>query len=966
VNDDPRLLAALARLTPRKWLAYILRAAWLPAVAYAWHRTVGASRSAAWHLSRTLLRLTYVVLTIVAALRPPPTDKPDEDAPTPPTPGPTVATTTTASGVRIRDKRKVPRIPVNEATAPEPAAAPTRGQSWRLAGWPWWGLIGALLRYADRRSVPHGLGPVATGRAACSHRLQAAVVGDLPHAPVDIAALLALADDEIEGDWRLPVTYWMRDHVSASSRAELVASELVAPDSLARGRLSVLLRVAAATVAALPDASARTLLGTALSLSRRNIDPYADGGPVVGGRHLAVRLLVERPELDAVVHDSLALQAPCSGNAVIPVELRLLALALRERAPDAGAALIAAAVKGGVSAEQLRSVARLSDQPLPRPPSVRTTVRARAPFARLLRAIFYVLPWLWPLAVMVAVGLAAHRQSWTAAPKEFGLAEAVAALALLATVNVFTVQLSAQRLGGVVARYAAQPASLQASYSAALAAVLLAVVPPIWDPFDDVRSWVGLTALGVFVLTFLFALLRFQRQSDAARAAAAHVRAISPGARAAGRRLGRLQARAVDLRDALDAVPMVTTSIDEVHGEWRSLIVAPSRGLLVPRRHDLRALLSRQAFTDGLRLRLFVGLGNLVRVGEHLGALVPPVDQGVDRWTRWRTRRRLRVVRSDDVEDVQRSAIALVQLALQLAEAGDVGTAERVCRSVVELVTAHTAAARGARIAAFRRHAVRAGAAETGPRGEWLTAQAARRSADDQLVPVVPALGSMVRLVAQAQVGPEQHRFEVSTNLLIPLLDAAVEADGTLQIFSFAAGSSSDGIRTMGRTELLRLVGVRAVELRAETAFTGVLDQLDRLVEDGEREGAAHTTSVLAATTARSDPRLASVAVRKFVEQAGPGADTALMRRRGLWRVGAAALAAGTSSVAVDVALLLASLGDAVAVRADTRELNVLQYEALQSSLYGGYLGERDLDALANYGTFLDTVEPLLPAPAPS
>jgi hypothetical protein len=439
-------------------------------------------------------------------------------------------------------------------------------------------------------------------------------------------------------------------------------------------------------------------------------------------------------------------------------------------------------------------------------------------------------------------------------------------------------QLSAQRLGGVVARYAAQPASLQASYSAALAAVVLAVVPALPDPFDAVRSWVGLAALGVFAVTFLFALLRFQRQSDAARAAAAHVRVILPGARAAGRRLGRLQARAVELRDALDAVPMVTTSIDEVHGEWRTLIVAPSRGLLVPRRRDLRALLSRRAFTGGLRLRLFVGLGKLVRVGEHLGALVPPVDQGVDRWTRWRTRRRLLVVRSDDVEDVQRSAIALVQLALQLAEAGDVGTAERVCRSVVELVTAHTAAARGARTAAFRRHAVRAGAAETGPRGEWLTAQAARRSNDDELVPVVPALGSMVRLVAQAQVGPERHRFEVSTNLLIPLLDAAVEADGTLQMFSFAAGSSGDDARTLGRTELLRLVGVRAVELRAETAFAGVLHQLDRMVEDGERESAAHATSVLAATTARSDPRLAALAVRRFVGQVGSGAEASVMR----------------------------------------------------------------------------------------
>jgi hypothetical protein len=108
------------------------------------------------------------------------------------------------------------------------------------------------------------------------------------------------------------------------------------------------------------------------------------------------------------------------------------------------------------------------------------------------------------------------------------------------------------------------------------------------------------------------------------------------------------------------------------------------------------------------------------------------------------------------------------------------------------------------------------------------------------------------------------------------------------------------------------------------------------------------------------------VAVRRFIWQVGSGAEASVMRRRGLWRVGAAALAAGSSSVAVDVALLLAGLGDAPAVRADAQEVSVLDHEALIASLYGGYLGERDRDALANFGTFLDGVGPLLRASASS
>jgi hypothetical protein len=66
------------------------------------------------------------------------------------------------------------------------------------------------------------------------------------------------------------------------------------------------------------------------------------------------------------------------------------------------------------------------------------------------------------------------------------------------------------------------------------------------------------------------------------------------------------------------------------------------------------------------------------------------------------------------------------------------------------------------------------------------------------------------------------------------------------------------------------------------------------------------------------------------------------------------------------VALCLAAFGDAAAVRADAQELSILDHEALKASLYGGYLGERDRDALANFGTLLASVGPLLPAPASS
>lgn len=321
---------------------------------------------------------------------------------------------------------------------------------------------------------------------------------------------------------------------------------------------------------------------------------------------------------------------------------------------------------------------------------------------------------------------------------------------------------------------------------------------------------------------------------------------------------------------------------------------------------------------------------------------------------------------SDDFENVERGCVALVQLTLDLAGAGDVGTAERVARDALRLLDAHLAAAREVRRAAFRRASIRARVMDEGLRSDAVTAGTERRADDEEFAPMVPALRSVLRMVAEAHLRGELGRFQVIDNLLRPMLGATTEADGALAALPLAAPlSDRSAERAVELTELLRSVGVRALEVRASKAFNLVLHELDRLAADKKwADHAVETTSFLAATAARFAGPEAQQATARIVSQVALVTRTStaasLVRRRALWRIGAAALAVGTMSVAVTVARLLATTGDLDAVVTDAGEASVLDSEELNSSLYGGYLGYTAQDAVANYGTFLSQVADLV------
>jgi hypothetical protein len=901
---------------------------------------------------------------------------------------PPAKVTVTPTGLRIIDKRKISVPPTTANHGPavireariEPAPA-TVGQKVRrvrqaivdAARAFWFPLLGRLIRAARRTPLPTGVSDAELGRYAWQRTSCRQLLCDKPGQDECWSELINLAADETAGDWRLPVVWWLNRHVPPVALARLVAAEVDGRSggTLADRRLTLALRLAGHAAAALPDREARAALGRALALARRPVNPYESNGPTLVARSVAATLLEQRPELDELVQNSLALQkgeSRMEPDAPLPVEARLLAIALRNRAHDFGTGLTKTVVKAGLGPTQLEAAARLADATLARPPRLPAAEPTRAPMATAGLGVRRVLPWLTPPLVGACVGAATNLGGWKAAPSTVSLGESIALLALLAAVNVFTVQLSASRLPGVVARLAGQPWQLFFSYSAVLTLMGLAIFRARAPWVVAASSWATLATLMLFVVGLLATMFLLLRRTDAGRAAAAHVTTTLPRARAAGRRLGRIQATAVEMREALETIPAVKTSPEAITGEWSQDVAARTRGFFLPSRAGIRRLLARSEFSSGMRLRIIAGLGRIVNSGETIASLVPGRDQTVNRGLARQAGRQLRTHSCRYVEEVATGAVALTRLALDLAKAGDIGTANTVAQNAVRLIGEHTGAARAARTQMFRRQALRAQAANPGGFRDMVRlAQADARARDTQLVPVVPALRDSLRAAVASELDSRDNFFDVQETVIKPLLSASGEAEAAVSMLTFAVPSdakeTSAGSSTM--TELLRLAGVRALELGASLTFEQVLERLDKLSRRTTgASDAVGITSVLAATACRFDVKLSRLAIDNALAQiaaSSPEASARAARRRAsaLWRVGAAGLACGALSIAVYVARKLFELGEQDLVIVQASDEGLIATEAARASVRGGYLGEQAMDSLASFGTFLSDLAPL-------
>jgi hypothetical protein len=832
--------------------------------------------------------------------------------------------------------------------------------SWLLNSRPGESAIGWLCS-TGFNSPLRGLGRRALGGRLTREPLTRQVLLDQKTLP-ESTQLLELAADPDLGPLVMRRT---TGHRADSGLRDTVCHVIVqAPFEAGAAQLLAAFQLLPSVAATLSDDNAKAILRSLAVRAEQPIDPYGDSRLTTSARTAFVELLVRRPELDEQVTDILLSGERDSGR--VETIASLLGAAIRTRAPEGGRAFARALQRWAPKAEAAESFARAADnltpaaseQPfLPGPwrghlESIRTGLAAAAEVLA------------GPL-IAVSVGAWAYRYKWHSPTVIIGVADAVAALTVLATVNVFTVQLSATRLPGPIARVAGQSRWVGLAYSAVLTTMALTLSDPRSVRLSRATSWAALVTTAAVVFFLAASVLTFSRRTDPGRAAGAYRKSTNTRHRAAGRRLGRLQARAGEIRVRAADLDGVSLGIEVERTGRRVLLSAPRRGFLLPNMRRLRALSRSEPFRNGdVALRISKGIGTIVKEGALIASLVPTRSSTVGRVTWRRARRALCLRRVGRVDETTSAAVGLISLAFELDNRADAGTAAIVGQEAALLVASQVGAARESRRHELRRqqrHSAR-GVSRDAIRPEAELQAATERARDLTLVPVVPSLRAAIIAAVSGCGHSAESRSDLRESMLRVLLDCSQRAEAGAVMLAVALPQTIQAtqpgfppdVETI--TELLRMSAERAMETEDGQTLAFVRQRLLVLFEDST--GRPHTLAVASILGAMSCWLMPLIAREQLEWYLGivtkykvEGSTAALL---GFCRIGAAALASGIPSVAFGAAgAVKAAHSDLDLVRQKVLEDGVWQREDTQSKLRGGYLGDSPPDALKSFVDFV-------------
>lgn len=523
---------------------------------------------------------------------------------------------------------------------------------------------------------------------------------------------------------------------------------------------------------------------------------------------------------------------------------------------------------------------------------------------------------------------------------EVPLEGALALLALIATLNVFTVQLSTTRLPATIARVSGQPWQLAGAYSTAI--TLLSTTVLIADSSSNLWKLLEVALLFTSLGWLAASLYRIFRRTDAAEACRVYVNRYMHRWNRAGSEFGLTQVRAGRLRQTIESLPFASIGSGEMTGHDVARIDATKRGVFLPSPRALQALLSHELFERGGYLQLPVGFGLVVPDGGNLALVRPPPGFVVPDQLVRKVLRQLRPRSATSIEDVSTQTITLASFALKTAGSGDARLAETIAEQAAEIMSSHLACVRRRRRWASR---VQASGKQR------LTTETQESFA------VTPVLRDLLTLLV-ARAG-ESERVGAVTDLLV---SRCLSAGGTAEqapvmLTSLLTDAGAGAVGYTRKARWLRQAGVRALELNDDLGFEMTAKRLRYLAdEQADPAYALSSLSALCVASLRMNPRRFEAGwdhISGWIDN-HPESDDSV---RWSLHVGAAAMEAGS---------YLAALSCARAIRTPLQRAKLTSLTSLErvfveasvAGIFGLYLGRVPTDALERFRDFTNSLAP--------
>ncbi|MFF5075563.1 hypothetical protein ACFY36_00805 [Actinoplanes sp. NPDC000266] len=564
-----------------------------------------------------------------------------------------------------------------------------------------------------------------------------------------------------------------------------------------------------------------------------------------------------------------------------------------------------------------------------------------------------VLPPAGTLFALASCAFWTYSHSWNAPPVQPEIQDGIASLAAVITVNVFTVQLSTTRLPGFMARAAGHPWQLTVAYVSSFLVLISSFKLTTDGRLSAAFSWLSLAAVVVFGVSLLLAVLRWIGRTNAAEAAKDFTSLRQSRFATFGRRLGRRQAAAMEMSEALDSIPIVVKTIDQVLGERSAGIEQKVRGFFMLSRRHLRRLLEQKEFEQGTRVRIASGLGTLKDAQEEVINLVPGRNQVVRSRLFRLARKVVKIHGPGNADFVSSSLVSMISLSNKLAESGETGAARSVSLCAVRLMQIHSSAARRARRRAAQRQAWRAAAFEAVQTdGRTVASGAAKsRSRDSAIVPMDPALKELVDIGVSSSVGADTRVSELGLLLIDTLLRSTGKAEAVGEMLLHKLPAPTSEHIAAKSTEIAWRIGVHALKHDHRILWQNVLEWLERAAEESKQAARpVMIAGALVAASCRFDADLSHIGIEAFVKLTAGQPDEP-PSVEGLWHIGASALSAGNPSVAVIAARAIHSRrqSDLLYMLDEPDRLSNAKFRA---DLRGGYLGDLGTEALVAFARY--------------